>query len=385
MSIVFCYFPFLFSNYYFTSSAVWSLNFFFLNFYIFSAFIVIIYLVSNVRSFVLPQSTKSFSTVTILSGLELFSFLVTPLLLLVMINFSWVGVSVCGWFGNLVWSSFQYKVIYTIVYWFVLVWVAYLTTFYYNSLEIYDYTAASYSLLLWLVNLFSANNLLTFVFFIEILSTIVTLLIITSTFSSTYFYNNITLSSHNYFSQTTPNTLLNTLLFLFWTSLIASLNLFLFLSLFYLHIFTFEWSFIEVVFLYLISAQDIKGVFTFSLVWFVLISSLFLKCGLVPFYIWKPTFFKGLPLHFLFFYVTFFYFFIFYFFLYFLIIYLSELFYFNLLVNLILLTSGLVILLFIISESIYLKAFLAMSSILNTLLIFLALMSFSVTEFVFVL
>ena len=63
----------------------------------------------------------------------------------------------------------------------------------------------------------------------------------------------------------------------------------------------------------------------------------------------------------------------------------NELFYFNMFINLIMVLTGVVMVLFILCESYYLKAFLAMSSILNTLLVFLAMSSFSAVDFLFLL
>ena len=118
-------------------------------------------------------------------------------------------------------------------------------------------------------------------------------------------------------------------------------------------------------------------------IWFNLLFSIFLKCGLVPFYFWKPAFFKGMPLHSLFFYIVFFYFFIFIYFLYFFLIYLNEIFYFFTVINMLILCIGFFILLFILCEAFYLKAFLAMSSILNTLFVFLALNGINSSDFFF--
>ena len=211
------------------------------------------------------------------------------------------------------------------------------------------------------------------------------LLIITSTFSSTYFYNLLNLTKHSYFSQTLPTSYLNTVIFFFWVSLASSLTLFVFLTLFYLKFFTFDWNTVEVVFYYVLAVSDFKNIFNISLTWLFIIFCIFLKCGLVPFYIWKPTFFKGMPLHTLLFYIVFFYFFIFLFFIYFFLFYMNELFYFNLFINILTLMVGLLILLFILCESFYIKAFLAMSSILNTLIVFLALNSYSIVDFFFFL
>jgi len=328
------------------------------------------------------SNKSSFSFIT---GFDFLGLLATPLVLLLLLNASWTGPLLVVWFGHLVFSSFQYKMTYLILFSFSLVWVAYSTSFYYTSSEIYDYTIVTYAFLLWIACLFYSNNIFTVIFFIEILSTLITLLITTSTFSSTYFYNNLSLTSHSYFQQSNPFTFLQTLMFFFWISLLGSLNLFLFLVIFYLKFLTFDWFLLESVLHYIISASDIKTNFYISLTWFNLLFCIFLKCGLVPFYFWKPAFFKGISIHALFFYIFFFYFHIFLFFLYFLLVYLNELFYFNIFVNLIMLGLGSVLLLFILCETYYIKAFLAMSSILNTMLIFLSMSSYCVIDTVFVL
>lgn len=305
--------------------------------------------------------------------------------LTILINYSWTSPLISIWFGHLIFSSLQFKVTYLLSFIFILVWVAYSSSFYYSSQEVYDYTIVTYSFLYWLILLFYSNNIFTVIFFIEILSTLINLLLITSVFSSTYFYNNLSLSSHSYFSQSTPFSFLQTLLFFFWISLVGSLNLFIFLVLFYVKFLTFDWYTLEAVFYYIVSISDLKSIFFTSLVWFNFMFCIFLKCGLVPFYFWKPVFFKGIPAHALFFYIFFFYFSIFLFFIYFLIVYLSDIFYFNLIINLILIVLGIFFLMFILCESYYIKAFLAMSSILNTLLIFLAMSSFCIADFTFIL
>ena len=89
---------------------------------------------------------------------------------------------------------------------------------------------------------------------------------------------------------------------------------------------------------------------------------------------------------FLFFYFSiflFFYFFIFLFFINFLLIYLNEIFYSYIYLNLLLLMIGFIILLSIICEAYYIKTFLATSSIINTLFIFLTLSSTNINDFYF--
>jgi hypothetical protein len=101
----------------------------------------------------------------------------------------------------------------------------------------------------------------------------------------------------------------------------------------------------------------------------------------VPFYFWKPIFFKGTPLHALLFYIVFYYFSIVLFILHFFLAYLKDLFYFNTAVNLLVLVLGLIFLIFIVLESYYVKSFLAISSIINTVFVFLAATSFNTIDF----
>ena len=331
---------------------------------------------------------NQFSNITFfsyLTGFDLIWLFLTPLFIILLINYSWTSPLISIWFGHLLFSQLQFKITYLLVFLFTLVWVAYLSSFYYSSQEVYDYTIVVYSFFFWMLLLFYSNNIFTVIFFIEILSTLITLLLITSVFSSTYFYNNLSLTNHSYFNQSTPFSFLQTLMFFFWISLVGSLNLFIFLILFYLKFLTFDWYILESVFYYIISVSDFKSIFFISLVWFNLMFCIFLKCGLVPFYFWKPIFFKGIPTHTLFFYIFFFYFSIFLFFLYFLIIYLNVVCYFNLFINIILIVFGTFFLVFILCESYYIKAFLAMSSILNTLFVFLAMSSFCIVDFIFIL
>lgn len=370
---------------YLTFSTIWSITYFFLFFYLLLIFSVILYLISNIKDFTNYTTFSNNTLFNYITGFDIFWLLASPILLMLIINFSWTSPTILVWFGHIIFSPFQFKMTYVIIIIFSFVWLTYSSSFYFSSQEVFDYTNVTYSFFVWVIFLFYSNNIFTVIFFIEILSTLITLLLITSVFSSTYFYNNLSLTSHSYFNQSTPFSFLQTLLFFFWISLISSLNLFLFLTLFYLKFLTFDWFTLESIFFYVISTSDLKSLFFVALVWFNFLFCIFLKCGLVPFYFWKPIFFKGIPLHALFFYIFFFYFFIFYFFIYFLVIYLNELFYSNVFINLLILMLGLLLLVFIICESYYIKSFLAMSSILNTLFVFLAMSSYSLVDYNFIL
>jgi hypothetical protein len=232
--------------------------------------------------------------------LDLTVLFVAPGLLLYLLNFSWISPALTAWFGHLLFTQFQLRVLYLLLGVFVLLWMGYLSTFYYTSQEVYDFTIVLYSFFVWMVFLFYSNNLFTVIFFIEVLSTAISLTIITSVFSSTYFYNNLDLSNHSYFQHSTPFSFLQTLIFFFWISLISSLGLFVFLSLLYLNLLTFDWYTLEYTFYYYTLLGTASTFVTLSLVWLSFLFCLFLKCGLVPFFFWKPIFFKGIPLQALF-------------------------------------------------------------------------------------
>lgn len=364
-------------------SILWSFSFFFIFIYIITIFSIIIYIIPSIKNSINYTKYKKTSNFDYLTGFDLYFLLITPLVLFVLLNFSWSSYSISAWFGNIIFSTFQYKIFFLIIVIYYLILTAYSSSFYFHSKEIYDYFITIFNFFFWILFLFSSNTLFTVTFFIEILSTLIFLMLATSTFSTTYFYNNLNLNLHNYFNPTTPFFFIQMLMYFFWISLIASLNLFFFLILFYLKFLTFDWFIFEFIFFFLTTTFTLKDIFFSLFIWFNLLFSIFLKCGLVPFYFWKPIFFKGIPLHALFFYICFFYFFIFLFFIYFLLIYMNEIFFFFLIVNLLLLIIGFFILLFIICEAFYLKAFLAISSIINTLFVFLALNSTNLIDFIF--
>jgi len=371
------------TNFFLTYSTIWSFTYFFVYTYIFFIFSVVLYVLSGVKDFLSYSAFNKLHNFSYLSGFDLIWLLFTPLALLLLVNFSWTSPVVSLWFGHLVFTSLQYKFVYLVIFIFTIVLLVYSSVFFYSSQEVYDYILVIFSFFLWVLFLFFASNIFTFIFFIEILSTLITLILVTSVFSSGYFYNTLSLNNSNYFNSTTPFAFLQTLMFFFWVSLVSSLNLFIFLTLFYIKFLTFDWFLVESVFYYIITISNVKSTFFVVLAWFNFMFCIFLKCGLVPFYFWKPVFFKGIPLHALFFYIVFFYFFIFLFIIYLLIVYLNNLFYFSLLVNIVLVLLGILILITILCESYLIKVFLAMSSILNSLLVFLAMSSFSTIDMLF--
>lgn len=359
------------------TSIIWSFCFFFLLTYLILLFSALIYLLPiTLTKLNLKVTTKIQSTFYIISGSEMYLFFLTPCLIIFFISFLWSSMDLTVWFGHLVFSTFQLKVFYFVLFIFFL--VLYITTSvtYYSSNEIYDFTITQFNFLYWLLLLFMTNSTFTLMFLIEVTSSLLFLLITSSVFSTSFFYKNVNFELTNFFSQLTPFSFLQSLLYFFWISLVSSLNLFVFLVYFYQHLVTFDWFFLEHIFLYLTLTCDGRGLTSIGFAWFFIMFSIFLKCGVSPLFLWKPTFFKGLSLLTLIFYISFFYFHIFLFLILFLTTYMHSIFYYYFILNLLIIGLGLLGLFFILCEAFYLKTFIAVSSILNSLFVFLSITTY---------
>jgi hypothetical protein len=368
-----------------TFGSVWALCYFSNICYILLTFSIVSYLLPNALLFSGANSSSSASSFISLEGQDIFRFLISPFLTILFLHVVWSGPVLTAWFGHIVFSSFQYKVTYLLFFFAVTYLLTLTIVSHYSSVGVYDFTLVTFNFFFWVWLTFFSNNVFTFIFFVEILSASITLLLVTSTFSSSHFYNNTSYTKHNYFSSSTPIAFLQTLLFFFWITLVSSIFLFVFLLVFYLKILSFDWALTDSIVLYLFQTSSLTQLFGVSLCWLLLLICVFIKCGTVPFYFWKPNFFKGMSLTSLFFYVYVYYFSIFLYFVYILFFYLNELFFLNiyLLVLLVVIaTLGISVLLF---ESFYLKSFLALSSILNSILIFLAMTSYQSSDLLFLL
>lgn len=126
-------------------SSIWSLTYFALFCYNLIIFLIILYLISNIKDFINYNAAYNNMTFVYTSGLDILWFIYTPVLLVIVINFSWSGPLLTSWFGHLLFSSFQLKMTYFIAIVFILICTAYSTAFYYSSQEVYDYTIIVYS------------------------------------------------------------------------------------------------------------------------------------------------------------------------------------------------------------------------------------------------
>lgn len=335
---------------------------------------------SQYNSLTNSYSQTNFKMVT---GFDVYYILFYLCVSLTILNFSWFSPSISSWFGHVAVNSFQIK--FFSFAWFVYLLVSYvdLSNSYFSSRDIYDSLIAKISISFWLSIIFFSNTLLTTMFIIEVMSALLFLLITTSIYSTTYYYRNVDFSTHNYFQNSIPYSFINSLIYFFWISLIASLNLFLFTVYLYTNLLSLDWYLLEHVYFYYLSISTYKDLFAIGVIWFIMLFSILLKCGIAPFFLWKPTFFKGLPMNTIFFYITMFYFVLFLFFIHFIS---SYMFYFTVTYSYLLfflLLVGVVVLLSILFESFFIKSFLAVSSILNSLLVFLTLATTHAESLVF--
>ena len=232
---------------------------------------------SNSNQYVPAGNTKKTKHFSALQGRSLLPWLLSTLLLLLSIHLTWVGYPATIWFNHLIYATFQQKTAFFLWTYFAFLLTLLTTSLFLASQGAFDYLSNVIHLFLWILLFYMSNNLFTFVFFIEVLSTLVNLLLVTSAYSSPYFYNTQNLNTQKYFHSILPLTFLQVLVFYFWISLIAALNLFVFLLLFYSSSLSYDWFLLEVLFSYFLHSSPIKNLFTLALVWLNFLFCVFLK------------------------------------------------------------------------------------------------------------
>lgn len=363
----------------------------------FSCFISLFYIttVTSIILYVLPTlgenhftETSSFKAKTNFFFIKGSSFapLVAQLsvLALVLVSFTYFYENAI-WMGHLTITPFSKKMVFVILLIFNLYLSTFLSTTTFSSRESYDFLIVNFNTVLWLYVLFMTNSIISTFFIIEVLSALLFLMLVSSAFSSLSYYNNLDFNNHHYLSNALPITYLKSIIFFFWVSLLASLNLFIFTLLLYTKLFSFDWYLLEHVFFFITCSSSYEHTSIFGVIWYVLLFSIFTKCGLAPFFFWKPTFFKGLTLNSIFFYICMFYFSIFLFLVNFISgsFFFIFMYYYNIFIILVVLGLGAVM--FLLLEAFYIKTFLAVSSILNSLMIFLSMASPHVLNLTFFL
>ena len=281
-------------------SSIWSFSYFFSMSYIILTLILIFYctVITYTNNWYNNSNTKLNSIFT--CNYDIFNIILTSILLILTLNNIWVSNSFSTWFGHLMISTFQLKFIYIILALFTLTMFILLSYIVFTSQESYDFIIININFFYWVTILFFSNSLFTSIFIIEVISSLIMLFLISSTFSTLFFYRNLTFNFTNYMHLTMPYTQIQSLIFFFWMSLIASLNLFIFLILIFQKLYTLDWYLIEYIFNYITLSLSTKDLIGLSIIWLIFMFSIFLKCGIAPFFIWKPKFFKGLSFYSLF-------------------------------------------------------------------------------------
>jgi len=268
-------------------------------------------------------------------------------------------------------SSLNFFIFVSTVFTILLVILKNITEFNWNTYSEFYYI---YILMyLWFIGLFCINNLFSFIFYLELLSlSITSCLICFLKFNDvSYFYN------FNLFYENKKNKFfLYSFLYIFWISFLSLIFLFLSFSYVIRLVGTFDLFIIDIVLINSIYGLTSLKLMNLSFLWYTFISSISLKLGLFPFFLWKPNFFKSIPYLYLLIYVSLFYFFIFiysyilifnYLYIFILKFYFLNLFFF--IITLILLT-------FVLFNVNYIKVFVAYSSILNSTLMLFVLLNF---------
>jgi hypothetical protein len=197
---------------------IWTFTFFFT--FTYSIFIVttLLYvlpiLVTNTLSRFKNSSTQSLNFI-FLSGYEVFSFFTLFVICLYASIIFWSSPSLSAWFGHIVFTGFQYKMTLFILFNYFLTLFILLNFCYFSSKEIYDFFIVKFYFFYWVVFLFCSNSFFTTIFVIEVLSTLIFMLLITSTFSTTFFYKNLHYTKYNFFQNSIPFNFFQSILFFF--------------------------------------------------------------------------------------------------------------------------------------------------------------------------
>ncbi len=366
---------------------LWS-NFylFYLLMFIYILFILVILIYTfNHNSYTYISKEKYTSLVWYVNGnflSKIIFFFFTNILLLSYIIYGPVATI---WYSHLLVDSVCFKMNFLTIFFFLFIVTLLNVNIIYIYNNTYDFLLIIVNLFFWINLLFFSNNLFTIIFFFEILTITIMLLNSLSIFFYNLSFKKINFFNNLFFFLNLPYYQISSLIYFFWISFIASVNLFIYLLFFIYYFNTIDLFFLEFVVNFLKNFFNLYDLFTYFFIWFGFLFCIFLKCGLVPFFIWKPNFFKGISYIYLYIYSTFYYFFLLIFLIFFFTFYFNELLNLFIYINLIILILGLFMILSLLFNLTYVKAFFALSSILNTLLVFITLISFNYYSNVFLL
>ena len=183
--------------------------------------------------------------------------------------------------------------------------------------------------------------------------------------------NNSNYLFFNFFKKNiNTNLFIYSFLYLFWISFLSIVNIFVLFIYLNKFINSFDFYFIDLLVLFKFYNVCFSEYTNLVFFWFFFIFSFFLKLGLVPFFLWKPNFFKSIPYIYILNYVVVFYFF---FFIYFIYILFSVFYLFNFylsFINFFICFITIFILFILLYNITNFKIFLSFSSIINSFFLF---------------
>ena len=175
-----------FLNFVLTHSFIWSFCYFFVALYILLCTTVIFYSIPNMFKFTLVSTTANRFYFFFLPGSTNLFLTITPLVILTLLFLSWSGSSILAWYGHIIFANWQHRLSFLVILNFLLLLVSYSNSLYFTSNDLYDFYIVIYNFFFWILYLFYTTNLFTFIFFIEIISTLIILLLTTKVSSSVW-------------------------------------------------------------------------------------------------------------------------------------------------------------------------------------------------------
>lgn len=136
------------------------------------------------------------------------------LLLLILIS-TFSSTELTFIYSAFIYSDFQFKYIIFNLVFFLLVITSLLSSSILSGQNIFEFFFFVINLNMWLISLVFVNNLLLFIFSVEILSTINFVLFILSVFNQATFYNLNDIDDFKYFNNTNPSLYLQTLIYIY--------------------------------------------------------------------------------------------------------------------------------------------------------------------------
>jgi hypothetical protein len=312
-------------------------------------------------------------------GLVTFNYMVKPFKLLnvstlylplfVLYLTYWVSNDIVIWFGHVVITPLTFKYMYFMSFWVLLTLYVIDVTFKYLDRLRLDYIIIILNLYPWVLYIVTSTNLFSFIFLLELITIIIFMLIPLSPLMLIN-KNNI---RFNYFNSNTYYSLIHSLLFYYWVSFVTTSLLFLNIFLYFITVFNLEWLVSNFVIGYYLELNLITTTYKLYVLVLLFIIIFFIKFGLLPFFVWKLIFFKGVDYIFILTYIIIYFNTLLYSFLCIFYIYITSVYNIISILSLVTLVSTLPYLLIHLFNYLDIKAFFAVSSLFNTTLLLLTI------------